>query len=87
VYVMYKARTLSLTHRDVLEQLPMSHTDGQNIYSTLYVFWMHSIDCICSAVCYPELLNTWPLIKVAATAQARSFVFRNPGEVFCSHQS
>lgn len=67
-YVMYKVHTVSLTHWDALEQLPVSCTDGQNIYRKLYVFWMRCIGCICSPVCYWEHLNTWPLIKVAPTA-------------------
>lgn len=84
---MYKAHTVSLTHWDSLEQLPMSCTDGQNTYSMLYVFWMHCTDCIYSAVCYSKHLNTWPLIKVAATAQARSLMLSNPEEVFFSNWS
>lgn len=83
-YVMFETHTVSLTHWDSLEQLPVSCTDGQNTYSMLYVFWMHCTDCICSAVCYSKHLNTWPLIKIAVTAQARSVTFCSPGEVLVS---
>lgn len=82
---MYKAHTVILTHRDALEQLPMSCTDGQNIRSMLCVFWMHCSDCICSAVCYSEHLNTWPLLKVGATARVAGA--QKSGEVFRSHWS
>lgn len=84
---MYNGHTVSLTRWDALEQLPMSCTDGQNIYGMLYVFWMHCTDCICSAVCYSEHFNTWPLIEAALLLRPGQLVFRNPGGVFCSHWS